>query len=168
MNYDIACAMDFYWAFYDSWVTRDLNGDRFHNHYPYVRHLPSQQLLRRGEPFEVISCWNGAIVMDAQPFLQHHLRVHGNPPEASCYHSECYYVCRDFEMLNYSRIYVNPQVKLGYHWRHYFFQNRIMPLFDWLMFWTHEVKPDWSAQRDPSELKNHPISGKPLEVFCGT
>jgi len=168
MNYDIACAMDFYWSFYDSWVTRDLNGDHFHEHYPYVSHPASKEHLRRGEPFEVISCWNGAIVMDGAPFLKHGLRVHGNPPGYSCYHSECYYVCRDFEMLNYTRIYVNPQVRVAYHWKYYFYQNRIMPLVNWLIDWVTDVQPEWSSTQDPAKIKYNPLTGKPLDVFCGS
>jgi hypothetical protein len=57
---------------YDTWVARDVCGTPFRAFWPYVADSPSQLAIRNQEPFEVSSCWNGAVVFDAKPFLYAH------------------------------------------------------------------------------------------------
>lgn len=57
---------------YDTWVARDVCGTPFRAFWPYVADPPSQLAIRNQEPFEVSSCWNGAVVFDAKPFLYAH------------------------------------------------------------------------------------------------
>ncbi|MES1907106.1 MAG: hypothetical protein MHM6MM_000287 [Cercozoa sp. M6MM] len=65
-KYDAACAMDFFGAFYDTWVTRDLNGDVLSGYHPYVAETNAQAKAKKYEPFQVYSCWNGAVVFRAE------------------------------------------------------------------------------------------------------
>eukprot|EP01112_Ceratiomyxa_fruticulosa_P007774 TRINITY_DN2019_c0_g1_i10.p1 TRINITY_DN2019_c0_g1~~TRINITY_DN2019_c0_g1_i10.p1 ORF type:complete len:370 (-),score=52.67 TRINITY_DN2019_c0_g1_i10:1180-2289(-) len=167
MDYDMACGMDFYGTFYDRWVTRDLNGDTWVAEYPYVRHPESQKLLKAGKPLDVISCWNGAVVMNSDPFLKYGLQFHGNQ-DGSCYHSECYMICRDFEMLNYTRIVLNPQVRVAYDAKHYYYQNLFYPVVSPLIALFNHPQPSWSKTVDQSTLKYNPVTGRPLTVACGS
>ena len=132
--YDIACAMDFYTTFYDTWVTRDIQGRVPSGVYPYLRERKSQRLLKEGKPIPVRACWNGLVVLKAQPFLM------AGPPvrfrhcgwgrgekakegEEPCYASECQLVCDDFRRHGYTQVFMNPQVKVTYEksdysWHH--------------------------------------------------
>ncbi|GFH14806.1 uncharacterized protein HaLaN_10925, partial [Haematococcus lacustris] len=49
-------------------VARDITGQRFHNGFPVVSHGPSAQALKEGWPFPVTCCWNGLVVLNAEPF----------------------------------------------------------------------------------------------------
>lgn len=68
-HYDLACGLDFYNTFYDQWVARDVNGDPFYSHFPFVRDATSAARVRRDQWFEAKCCWNGVAVMRAAPFL---------------------------------------------------------------------------------------------------
>lgn len=69
-DYDLACAMDFGASgLYDTWVSRDVCGVPFRAFWPYVKDGESVRRMKRGEAFEVASCWNGVVVMKAGPFL---------------------------------------------------------------------------------------------------
>jgi hypothetical protein len=61
-DFDMSCALDFYYEFYDRWVTRDRYGRLLSPDYPYFFDGASQQLVRGGEPVPVYSCWNGIVV----------------------------------------------------------------------------------------------------------
>lgn len=64
----MACAMDYYYTFYDSWVARDRNGDALRSHYPHIVDPETRQLLKQNQATPVNSCWNGITVMRASPF----------------------------------------------------------------------------------------------------
>ncbi|SJX62153.1 uncharacterized protein SRS1_13001 [Sporisorium reilianum f. sp. reilianum] len=70
-RYDQVCAMDFIGnGFYDVWVTRDRRGRTARRAWPYFAAKQEQQALRKGEPFLVNSCWNGATAFDARWFVR--------------------------------------------------------------------------------------------------
>jgi alpha-1,3-mannosyltransferase len=78
----------------------DLNGEKFDGYYPYVRERSAQESLRRNEPFNVYSCWNGAAVLRGDVLLKYNIKfralrndVH---KDTSCKRSECFLMCQDF------------------------------------------------------------------------
>ncbi|WVQ62475.1 uncharacterized protein L199_000615 [Kwoniella botswanensis] len=69
-EYDQVCAMDFGTSgLYDTWASRDICGTPLRPFWPYVKDETTIDRLRKEEPFEVSSCWNGAVVFKAGPFL---------------------------------------------------------------------------------------------------
>lgn len=160
MEYDIACGLDFYTLFYDHYATRDMNGDWFSDYYPFVRHIPSQELARRGQPFTVYSCWNGGASMNPGPFLQSKLHFRANEPDAECIHSECFLICEDYRLLGYHRIFVNPNVKVTYKSSDYLLHQYLMPISDFFLALFHYPTPTYIAEGGGSLLSN-------LTVECG-
>lgn len=68
--YDMACALDFEeLKFYDTWVTRDLDGRRFSDWFPYARRPADVRAVLAGQPVHVYSCWNGAVAIRADALL---------------------------------------------------------------------------------------------------
>eukprot|EP01125_Pyxidicula_operculata_P000556 TRINITY_DN10563_c0_g1_i1.p1 TRINITY_DN10563_c0_g1~~TRINITY_DN10563_c0_g1_i1.p1 ORF type:complete len:347 (-),score=25.36 TRINITY_DN10563_c0_g1_i1:368-1408(-) len=130
-NYDMACGLDFYWQFYDAWVTRDLSGSSLRGYYPYFEDNVAQQQVRSGKPVRVFSCWNGVVVMKAEPLMDREnplkFRVSNRLATHSVYDSECFSFSYDLWDRGYHQIYINPNVRVTYHWRHYFMQNYIFP-----------------------------------------
>jgi len=100
----------------------NLVGDALSPHYPYIADKESQESLKNNEPVLMKSCWNGAVVINSEPFLKviHHSIVimkHGVTFRASvmsdrCDISECELICKDLDYLGYSRIYMNPNAKV--------------------------------------------------------
>ncbi|WWC86000.1 uncharacterized protein L201_000871 [Kwoniella dendrophila CBS 6074] len=69
-NYDQACALDFGTSgLYDTWASRDICGIPLRPFWPYVKDQVTISKLQKEEPFEVSSCWNGAVVFKSDPFL---------------------------------------------------------------------------------------------------
>ena len=62
-------------GFYDIWVARDTNGSLFLKKPPYVSERAALQRISQGLPFPVRCCWNGLVVLNAMPFLQHRMRL---------------------------------------------------------------------------------------------
>ena len=82
-DYDQACAMDFFFTFYDKFASRDLSGRVFNPFYPYVHDAPSLQRIRAHEDVRVFTCWNGITVFRAEPFLRGLVRFRAsNVPES--------------------------------------------------------------------------------------
>lgn len=54
---------------YDTWVGRDICGLPMRTSWPYVKTARSIDAVRAEQPFEVASCWNGAVAMAAKPYL---------------------------------------------------------------------------------------------------
>ena len=124
----MTCAMD--WTnlardptFYDIWVARGMNGDAFFD-------IPSDgswdsawnlfwndrttaRRLQTGTPFQVFSCWNGAAVFSAEPFLKGEIRFRA-PYEDECTQGEPSLFCKDMWWNGYTRIAVVPSVNLEY------------------------------------------------------
>eukprot|EP00762_Andalucia_godoyi_P001417 ANDGO_04918.mRNA.1 hypothetical protein len=150
-RYDMVCAMDYYSTFYDSWVTRDITGHMFEDFFPHTNHHASREKLARGVPTEVYSCWNGAVVMSAVPFMRKDLRFRSNDP-GTCYHSECFLVCEDLRALGYDRIFVNPAVRVSYEPKYYYLHNYLMkPLEPFLLLmhsWKHPSRVTMDRQVD--------------------
>ena len=67
--YDMACGLDFYFNFYDTWVSRDVFGRPFWGAPPYSAVAETADGLRNLSPVSVSCCWNGAVVARAAVFI---------------------------------------------------------------------------------------------------
>ncbi len=104
--------------FYDIWVSRDISGRRFYRPQPYSAHAATAARLESGLPVSAYCCWNGLVALNAEPLLlppQHHRRVafraHG---EGECAASECSLLCDDFHRRGYTRVVIDPGVRVTY------------------------------------------------------
>jgi len=160
MDYDVACGLDFYTRFYDHYVTRDLNGDFFSDHFPFVRHRASQPLARRDQWFPVYSCWNGGVSMNPAPFLEKRLQFRADVTNQSCIPSECFLICEDFRRLGYPTVLLNPNVKVTYTKVDYLFHKYLVPVYNYLLALVHFPQPTYIAS-NANAVYN-------LNVECGT
>lgn len=130
---DMTCAMDWtfvfdYPTFYDVWVTRSLTGNAFFeipltgswdlawNLFPDSADAPSRRRYHQRRPFQVFSCWNGAVTMSAKPFLEpHELRFRNFDRDAGeCEQGEPQLLCKDLWFRGFGHIAVVPSVSLEY------------------------------------------------------
>jgi len=54
---------------YDTWVARDVCGTPLRPFWPFVKDQATMSRVRDQKPFEVSSCWNGAVVFPAKPYI---------------------------------------------------------------------------------------------------
>ncbi|CBQ70236.1 conserved hypothetical protein [Sporisorium reilianum SRZ2] len=164
-RYDQACAMDFIGnGFYDTWVTRDVEGETLKRQWPYFKRVEDVEAMRRGKPFEVNSCWNGMSAFDAKwfyPSANSTLTAVGDEEgllslplrfrsSATCPSSECQLISYDMHRALHPTarrptILINPAVNVAYTHRHYFLYNSLLPsplLRPWRIIWR-----DWIAFR---------------------
>ncbi|KAM7199872.1 cryptococcal mannosyltransferase 1 domain containing protein [Naviculisporaceae sp. PSN 640] len=133
---DMACAMDWRYTsetdpqdsatFYDVWVSRTLTGDLFfdippstgsweHSHTLFPSDPPTKSWFNKGLPFQVFSCWNGAVAFSSRPLLQAQREVRFRwPMEPECFQGEPQLFCKDLWWNGFGRIAVVPSVNLGY------------------------------------------------------
>ncbi|PVU89709.1 hypothetical protein BB561_005191 [Smittium simulii] len=129
---DITCPLDFDMmkgennkniiGFRDTWVARDLGGDSFNkNLNAMFAHKDTFELAKKKLPFQAQCCWNGAAVLNSEPF-------YGNDPVKfrrsylkydECSASECSLMCNDFWEKNYRRVVVVPRILLPYEIDHF-------------------------------------------------
>lgn len=127
-NADMTCAMDWTYVgrdptFYDVWISRGLNGDSFFEIPPdgnwnsawhlFWNNPEALDKLNAGKPFQVFSCWNGAVTFTAKPFVQQKLEFRKAGPE-ECPQGEPKSFCKDMWVLGYGKIAVVPSVNLEY------------------------------------------------------
>ncbi|ROV91663.1 hypothetical protein VMCG_09266 [Cytospora schulzeri] len=128
---DMTCAMDWYYPggrdapsiFYDVWISRTLSGNLFFDIPDDGSWDKSDKLLpfdadararlASHRPFQVFSCWNGAVTFTAKPLLDGRVdfrRVGGG----ECFQGEPQLLCKDMWFNGYGRIAVVPSVNLEY------------------------------------------------------
>ncbi|KAL8704319.1 MAG: hypothetical protein Q9201_002505 [Fulgogasparrea decipioides] len=127
-NADMTCAMDWTYvgpepSFYDVWIARGMNGDSFFNIPPngswdsawnlFWNNDDAKQRLTEGKPFQVFSCWNGAVTFTAKPVLEGKIRFR-SALEGECPQGEPKSFCKDMWSLGYGKIAVVPSVNLEY------------------------------------------------------
>ncbi|KAL8669486.1 MAG: hypothetical protein Q9168_005920 [Polycauliona sp. 1 TL-2023] len=127
-NADMTCAMDWTYAgqdptFYDVWIARGMNGDSFFNIPPdgnwnsawhlFWNNPEASEKLNAGKPFQVFSCWNGAVTFTAKPIVQQKLKFRPAAP-SECHQGEPKSFCRDLWALGHGKIAVVPSVNLEY------------------------------------------------------
>lgn len=116
---DMACSLDFdrnrYGIkVYDMWVTRDMQGKMLKHTYPYFSSEYDGAHLRDNKPFQVLNCWNGLVVMNAEPFYKDVEFRTMREDVADCAASECTHICNDFWANGYYKIAVDPLVSVAY------------------------------------------------------
>ncbi|KAL8904615.1 MAG: hypothetical protein Q9171_006990 [Xanthocarpia ochracea] len=124
-NADMTCAMD--WAYvgpeptlHDGWTARGMNGDssKVPSDGDPARNLfwnnpDASEKFDAGKPFQVFSCWSGAVAVTAKPIAQEKIEFR-SPSDHECLQREPKSICSDLWMLGYGKIAVVPSVNLGY------------------------------------------------------
>ncbi|KAF7343885.1 Aminotran-5 domain-containing protein [Mycena venus] len=158
-DFDLACGLDFDGiGLYDTWVIRDSCGQRTKEIWPYFSFdNVAVDSLRREEPVEVATCWNGVAVFDANWFLPPSPAMPpsvppGNPlkfrADTPCPESECFLISYDMHVRTAPkrpRIYVNPKVNVAYtphNWLYYGKLKHLSLTRPWRVVWE-----DWIAHR---------------------
>lgn len=130
LSADMTCAMDWTYAgrdptFYDVWVARGMTGDSFFEIPPdgnwnsawnlFWNDPVTQGRWFAHQPFQVFSCWNGAAVFTAEPFMQGKVAFRGpRETQGECMQGEPQLFCKDMWWHGYRRIAVIPSVSLEY------------------------------------------------------
>lgn len=115
---DVACGLDFDTTsnygigFYDTWVDRDVHGEPFKKHAPFVQRGPDADLLKLGKPFPVFCCWNGVLVASSIPFYDG-VRFRRSKP-GECAASECSLFCKDYWIHGKGKFVIDPHVRVAY------------------------------------------------------
>uniref|UniRef100_V5EJG4 CAP59 (Required for capsule formation) n=2 Tax=Kalmanozyma brasiliensis (strain GHG001) TaxID=1365824 RepID=V5EJG4_KALBG len=164
-RFDQVCGLDYLpLGFYDTWVMRDVEGNRQTPLWPYF-HLESDiARLRKGELIPVNACWNGMTIFDAKWFLPTSnstaqpgvddgpIRFRTHP---ECLASECLLPSYDIHVRSKQRpqIFVNPRVVATYQWRDYL-------MYDWIM--RSNIVNIWS--RIWQDLISHSLFGFFVEI----
>lgn len=115
--------------FYDCWIARDMKGDTFFDidsqggwhdaHILFPFNPATKEKYERNETIQVFSCWNGGVVMPAEPFLEPKrgkkkpLRFR-DARQGECGGGEPTMLCKDMWYMGYGKIAVVPTVNVGY------------------------------------------------------
>ncbi|TEA14014.1 Alpha-1,3-mannosyltransferase CMT1 [Colletotrichum sidae] len=125
---DMTCAMDWTYVgadptFYDVWISRTIAGDSFFEIPPdgnwnsawniFWNEDMTRRLFRDHRPFQVFSCWNGAVAIAARPLVDGIVRFRA-PGEGECFQGEPSLFCKDMWNGGFGRIAVVPSVNLEY------------------------------------------------------
>ncbi|PWN32573.1 uncharacterized protein FA14DRAFT_161952 [Meira miltonrushii] len=164
--YDEACAFDFMpLGLYDTWVTRDIDGNRAKPLWPYFAADRDVKTLEEQKPILVDSCWNGAVAFDARWFRdstapltkpdKHHLTKREQDSAAKmplrfrnsniCLSSECLLTSLDIhQALQPIRpvIVMNPKVVTAYDRKTFYLYHNIMRWHvtqPWRLVWERFV-----------------------------
>ncbi|KGQ11821.1 hypothetical protein BBAD15_g2447 [Beauveria bassiana D1-5] len=120
--YAAACSLDFAKPplYYDTFALRDAEGSaHIMQTWPYFKARESRSpLVNNHDAVPVTSCWNGIVVMPADPFVSPtKLRFRGIPDSLALQHlegSECCLIHADNPLSRTLGVYVNPRVRVGY------------------------------------------------------
>ncbi|KAK4191031.1 family 69 putative glycosyltransferase [Podospora australis] len=125
---DMTCAMDWTYVgpdptFYDVWIARGMNGDSFFNIPPdgswdfawnlFWNNPVAQARFYAHQPFQVFSCWNGAVAFTAKPIIDKTISFRSSRKE-ECTQGEPQLFCKDMWFHGYGKIAVVPIVNLEY------------------------------------------------------
>ncbi|PFH59366.1 hypothetical protein XA68_12474 [Ophiocordyceps unilateralis] len=122
-DYGAACSLDFSKPplYYDTFALRDAEGNgHVMQTWPYLgARLSRNALVNHLDAVPVASCWNGIVVMPAEPFVSStKLRFRGIPDSLAAYHlegSECCLIHADNPLSKTLGVYLNPRVRVGYN-----------------------------------------------------
>jgi len=126
-NYDAVCGLDFYVAFYDTWVSIELKGESFGDFFPYLHNPVGQEQVVKGKNVRVLSCWNGVIVFNGNSLLDVHFKYSPNNDL-----SECTIFHLDLWKKDNQLVIVNPNLIFAYEYHFYYLQKYYFP-------YTHNV-----------------------------
>jgi hypothetical protein len=128
-NYDLACGMDFYESFYDTWVSVGVDGYFFRSYYPYFQNSVAMDRVINKENVRVFSCWNGVAALKAEPFDKYNLAFRW---PTKFRQSECMLLISDLWDKNRNMIIVNPNLKFSYTYYYYYMNKYVYP-------WTKNI-----------------------------
>lgn len=123
-EYAAACSLDFSKQdghLYDTFALRDSEGrEQVMAKWPYFRARESRRAVKANHPVPVASCWNGMVVMDAEPFydVESPLAFRGISDSLADSHlegSECCLVHADNPLSRTHGVWINPSVRVGYN-----------------------------------------------------
>jgi len=135
-EYDLACGLDFYYNFYDIWVTRGIDGKYFSAFPPFAMDFvsgvrmvksvsPIVGSLTEGVP--VRCCWNGVAAIKASNFFEKNIRFRSEiSEECHTIQSECKLFCED--LGENAKIVINPNVIVAYS-EYFFWLNKLIRNF---------------------------------------
>ncbi|KAK0642994.1 family 69 glycosyltransferase [Cercophora newfieldiana] len=168
LNATMTCAMDWTYAgenptFYDVWVARTLAGDSFFE-------IPSDgnwnsawnlfwndtdtlSRYTQRKPFQVFSCWNGAVAIAAEPIVKGEIKFRGpNEELEECFQGEPQLFCKDLWWKGYGKIAVVPAVNLEYSDEK---AERIKKLKGYTSQWRVDEGIEWRTE-PPEKVKCMP------------
>lgn len=119
-DYDVACGMDFYWAFYDALVSIDLNGHRLKDHFPYFTNKAATDAFLDGDNIRVFSCWNGVVSARAKVFENKQVTFRNISKKQEIPVSECTLFNYDNYKNGFGKVLINPNVYVGYNYLCYY------------------------------------------------
>lgn len=127
---DMTCAMDWTYVgtdptFYDVWVARTMNGDAFFDIPPdgnwnsawnlFWNDAGTKSRFTAQQPFQVFSCWNGAVTFTAQPMIERTITFRAAKTDVGeCLQGEPMLFAKDLWFHGYSKIATIPSVNLEY------------------------------------------------------
>ncbi|TFA98528.1 hypothetical protein CCMA1212_009638 [Trichoderma ghanense] len=126
-NYAAACSLDFSKPplYYDTFALRDIEGyAHAMQTWPYFGASDSRNaLVNHMDAVPVTSCWNGIVVMPADPFVSStKLRFRAVSDSLAAHHlegSECCLIHADNPLSKSKGVYLNPRVRVGYNYPAY-------------------------------------------------
>ena len=155
-DYDAVCAMDYYFNFYDNWVSIDLDGYRLLNDFPYFINIESQEQYINKKPIRIFSCWNGIISFNASVLKNKNLEFRVEPlfdenkekekyqlktSIDANYESECTNFNIDMEALGFTKRFINPEIRVAYGYLYYYYAKYILPnTFEILFYFKNYIK----------------------------
>ncbi|ATY61355.1 polysaccharide export [Cordyceps militaris] len=184
--YSAACSLDFAKPplYYDTFALRDAEGSaHIMQTWPYFKARGSRSpLVNNRDAVPVMSCWNGIVVMPADPFVSPtKLRFRGIPDSLARHHlegSECCLIHADNPLSRTLGVYVNPRVRVGYNLPAY--QATHPPSSSWvaavdifLGLWTNRIKrwtrvsfQGWVVRSRVDEWQKADMARHEPGVFC--
>ncbi|KAF2839601.1 glycosyltransferase family 69 protein, partial [Patellaria atrata CBS 101060] len=121
-DYAAGCSLDFAKPplYYDTFALRDIDGYKTATQtWPYFQSSTSRRALISNRAVPVQSCWNGMVVMNAQPFYAADpLKFRGIPDSFAELHlegSECCLVHADNPLSASRGVWLNPNVRVDYN-----------------------------------------------------
>lgn len=173
---DVMCAMDWQKTadevyFYDTWIARSMTGNTFfyisgtdeggifdHRRQLFWDHYPTQLRFDNHQPIQVFSCWNGMVVLTAEPFLKKGLRFRGaRTGLGESPQGEPQLLAKDLWSLGHGKIALAPSVNLGY----YMDQARLVKslkgfVSDWVGLDDHDAGEKSTVQQHIDWILNPP------------
>jgi alpha-1,3-mannosyltransferase len=127
---DMVCAMD--WTngpdtptFYTVWIARGISVDPFfrvsadpvsweYAHDIFWNDHDTREQYMLHKPFQVFTCWNGAVAFTAAPFIEGNIRFRA-ARAGECRQGEPQLFCKDLWLNGWGRIAVVPSISLEYN-----------------------------------------------------
>ena len=173
--YDMVCAMDMSFLFYDRWVSIDLNGEGMMKYFPFFINKEGQDLVINHRPIRVFSCWNGVIAFKALPLkdkiVQFRYKKSNTLPNSilknpakTYFESECTYFNVDYFNLGFTKKFINPDVRVSYDSKYFFKSIYFIPSFKHIAnyFWSYFVSLLRTRNKQMSNYVDTTIKLKPM------